>query len=141
MGYEIEMSLNLKKQSSNVTKLINETFELANLNDCDYHYQFSECEGEVRRLKRKSQVMVFCFDEEKFEKMTNFLKEIIDNYRKCIYVESVYDVNKHSLIYASRYYMKLMESDSKDDYKERRSNRSFSETDYFIIRDILKKNY
>ena len=37
--------------------------------------------------------------------------------------------------------MKLMEKDSKDDYKERRSNRSFSETDYFIIRDILKKNY
>jgi hypothetical protein len=33
-----------------------------------------------------------------------------------------------------------MEKEQKDDYKERRSNRSFSETDYFILRDILKKN-
>ena len=140
MGYEIEMSLDLRKHKS-VTKIIDSTQDLADFYECERFYQFSECDGEVRRLKRKSQVMVICFDEEKFENMTNFLKEIIARYRKKLYIESVYNINKHSLIYASPYYMSIMEKDQKEDYKERKSNRSFSETDYFILRDILNKKY
>jgi len=85
--------------------------------------------------------MVVCFDEYKFEQMTKFLKDVISRYKKKLYIESVYDINKHNLIYASPYYMSIMEKEQKDDYKERRANRSFSETDYFILRDILKKNY
>jgi len=140
MGYEIEMSLDLRKHKS-VTKLIDSAQELADYYECERFYQFSECEGEVRRLKRKAQVMVICFDEYKFEQMTNFLKDVISRYKKKIYIESVYDINKHNLIYASPYYMSIMEKEQKDYYKERRTNRSFSETDYFILRDILKKNY
>lgn len=140
MGYEIEMSLDLRKHKS-VTKIIEDAQDIAEYHDCERYYQFSECEGDVRRMKRKAQVMVFCFDEEKFENMTTFLKDIIAKYKKKLYIESVYDINRHSLIYASPYYMSIMEKEQKDDYKERRTNRSFSETDYFILREILKKNY
>ena len=73
--------------------------------------------------------------------MTNFLKEVIERYKKKIYIESIYEVDKHNLIYASPYYINLMEKDQKDDYKHRRETRSFSETDYFILREILKKKY
>ena len=139
MGYEIELSLDLRKHKS-VTNIINNAQDLAECYNCDRFYQFSECNGEVRRLKKNLHIMVICFNKENFENMINFLKEIIGKYKKKLYIESVYNINNHSLIYASNYYMSIMEKEQKDDYKERRSNRSFSETDYFILRDILKKN-
>ena len=91
MGYEIEMSLDLRKHKS-VTKIIDGAQDLADYYECERFYQFSECDGEVRRLKRKAQVMVVCFDEYKFEQMTNFLKDVISRYKKKLYIESVYDI-------------------------------------------------
>jgi hypothetical protein len=140
MGYEIEMSLDLRKHKS-VTKIIDGVIEIGVNNECERHYQFSECDGEVRHLKRKAQIIVFCFEDEKFTNMTNFLQSIIRRYKKSINIESIYETSKHNLIYASSFYMTIMEKDQKDNYKTRRANRSFSETDYFILRDILKKNY
>ena len=81
MGYEIEMSLDLRKER-NVISVMNGAMEIAENNECDRYFQFSECEGEVRRLKRKSQVIVFCFDDEKFTEMSNFLKDVIDKYNQ-----------------------------------------------------------
>lgn len=135
MGYEIEMSLDLRKER-NVISVMNGAMEIAENNECDRYFQFSECEGEVRRLKRKSQVIVFCFDDEKFTEMSNFLKDVIDKYKKKLFIESIYDIDRHSLIYASSYYMSIMEKEQKDDYKHRRTTRSFSDTDYYILRDI-----
>jgi len=83
MGYEIEMSLDLRKHKS-VTKIIDGAQDLADYYECERFYQFSECDGEVRRLKRKAQVMVVCFDEYKFEQMTKFLKDVISRYKKKI---------------------------------------------------------
>ena len=140
MGYEIEMSLDLRKHR-NVTSILDGVVELAENNDCDRHFQFSECEGEVRRLKRSAQVLVFCFEDEKFTEMTNFLKKVIERYKRRLFIESIYEIDKHNLIYASSYYMSIMELEQKDNYKHRRSTRAFSETDYFILRDIMKKNY
>lgn len=140
MGYEIEMSLDLRK-NRNVSSILDGAMEMANNNECRRYFQFSECEGEIRRLKRQSQIIVFCFDEEKFTEMSNFLKQVIDKYKKRLFIESIYEVEKHNLIYASPYYMTKMDTDKKDDYKHRRTNRAFSDTDYYILRDILKKNY
>jgi hypothetical protein len=140
MGYEIEMSLDLRKHK-NVTTILDGVIELAGNNDCERHFQFSECEGEARRLKRNAQVLVFCFEDEKFTEMTNFLKKVIERYKRRLFIESIYEIDKHNLIYASSYYMSTMELDQKDNYKHRRTTRAFSETDYFILRDIMKKNY
>jgi len=140
MGYEIEMSLDLRKHK-NTSTIINGSMELAENNACDRYFQFSEYEGEVRRIKRNSQVLLFCFEDEKFTEMSNFLKEVIEKYKKKLFIESIYDVDRHSLIYASSYYMSKIETETKDDYKTRRTNRSFSDTDYYILREILKKNY
>lgn len=140
MGYEIEMSLDLRKHK-NTSTIINGSMELAENNACDRYFQFSEYEGEVRRIKRNSQVLLFCFEDEKFTEMSNFLKEVIEKYKKKLFIESIYDVDRHSLIYASSHYMSKIETETKDDYKTRRTNRSFSDTDYYILREILKKNY
>jgi len=140
MGYEIELSLDLRKHK-NIDSIINGAVELAEKNECDRYFQFSECDGEIRRLKRNAQIIVFCFENERFTEMSVFLKEVIKKYKKRLLVESIYEVNNNNLVYASSYYMSKMETDKKDDYKHRRATRSFSETDYFILKDILKKNY
>ena len=142
MGYEIEMSFDLRKQK-NISSLLDATIELAENNNCERHFKFTECEGKVRK-RRQSYVLVFCFDEERFNEMTNFLKEVIKRYKQKICIESISEIEKQNLIYASPYYMELMEKEQKeqkDEYKHRRQTRSFSETDYFILRDILKKKY
>lgn len=140
MGYEIEMSIDLRKEK-NISTLMMSATNIAYTHECDKHYQFTDCENTQRKTKRNTYVMIFCFEDEKFNNMTNFLKEVIAKYKKKIHIESIYEIEHNNLIYASSYYMDLMEKEQKDNYKHRRQTRSFSETDYFILRDILKKNY
>jgi hypothetical protein len=140
MGYEIEMSFDLKRDK-NVHKLIDTTIDRAFENNCERHYKFSEMQGNPRKLKRQALICVFYFPEEYFDNMADFLKTTVDKYKKKIHIESIYQIDTHNLIYASPYYMNIMETHQKDDYKNRRQNRSFSDTDYYILRDILKKNY
>jgi len=71
--------------------------------------------------------------------MNEFLKTVVNKYKKRLYVDSIYEIEKNNLIYASPYYMRLMEKDQQDNYKERRKTRSYSDTDYYILREILKK--
>ena len=93
----------------------------------------------MRKLRRQAYVLVFCFYEEKLTEMTNFLKEIIEKYKKKIYIESIYEVEKNSLIYASPHYIQIMEKDQRENYINKKQTKSFTETEYFILRDILKK--
>jgi hypothetical protein len=140
MGYEIEMSIDIRKER-NISNIMTNATSIAYTHECDKHYRFTDYEGNRRKIKRNSYVMIFCFQEEKFNNMANFLKEVIAKYKKKIQIESIYEIEHNNLIYASSYYMDLIEKEQKDNYKHRRQTRSFSETDYFILRDILKKNY
>ena len=143
MSYEIEISYDIQKQLSYTTKLLAKTIELAENNKCDKHFQFTECKRLSNKVRGKipTPVVIFCFENDHFTDMTTFLQEVMAKYKKNIHIESVYDVENRNIIYASTRYMELMEPDQKDDYKHRRQTRSYSETDYFILRDILKKNY
>jgi hypothetical protein len=140
MGYEIEVSIDLRKEK-NISALLDLVNTIAYNNNCDNFYKFTDYERSNRKIKRNSHVMIFCFEDEKFVNMTSFLKEIVEKYKKKFHIESIYEIDHNSLIYASSYYMELMEKEQKDNYKHRRQNRSFSETEYFILRDILHKNY
>lgn len=140
MGYEIEMSYNIKQHPMYLSNLLLKSIELAENNHCDKHFQFTDNKGH-NKIKGQIPYMVVCFENNRFNEMTIFLQEIIAKYKKNIHIESVYDVENRNIIYASSRYMEIMEKEQKDDYKHRRQTRSFSETDYFILRDILKKNY
>lgn len=141
MGYEIEMSFNLKKQTLNSTpNIVSKTVEIANKNQCNRHFQFTDYNGSNRQLKKHGHILIFCFNDDKFDGMTQFLKEITERYKKKAIIESIYEIQNHRLIYASSYYMNIIDKDTQEDYRHRRQTRSYSETDYFIIRDILNKN-
>tara|TARA_B100001093_G_C26364045_1_gene815804 strand:+ start:242 stop:664 length:423 start_codon:yes stop_codon:yes gene_type:complete len=137
MGYEIEISYDLKKQK-NVTNLLGNLVSCAESNECSNYFQYSECEGSIKKMKKRC-IFVFYFDDEKFVNMSEFLKVVVNKYKKRLYVDSIYEIENNNLIYASPYYMKLMEKDQQDNYKERRKTRSYSDTDYYILREILKK--
>jgi len=140
MGYEIEMSYNIKQHVYYLSNLLTKSIELAENNHCEKHFQFTDNKG-YNKIKGQTPFLVVCFENNRFTEMTYFLQEIIAKYKKNIHIESVYDVENRNIIYASSRYMEIMEKEQKDDYKHRRQTRSFSETDYFILRDILKKNY
>ena len=147
MGYEIEISYNVKIPNHHLTNVITKTKEIADTNGCQHHFQFKQFrnqnqnQNQNQNRKNEIQTVVFCFESERFTEMTNFLKEVIAKYKKKTRVESVYDIDARSIIYASPTYVDILETTHKEDYNYRRKTRSFSETDYFILRDILKKNY
>lgn len=145
MGYEIEISYNVKMPNHHLTNVITKTKEIADTNGCQNHFQFTQFKNQIQNQiqNRKNEIptVVFCFESERFTEMTNFLKEVIAKYKKKTRVESVYDIDARSIIYASPNYVDILEATHKEDYNYRRKTRSFSETDYFILRDILKKNY
>ena len=147
MGYEIEMSYDLKKIPGNISinakKLTDSLVKMTYQNNCDKYFQFKEGDTQRYHQKRRSNIMIFTFKSDRFTEMSNFLQKIVNNYKKKIHIESVYDIEHKNLVYASPYYMDIMEKENnnhKEEYKHRRQTRSYSETDYFILRDILKKN-
>jgi len=78
MGYEIEMSFDLKRDK-NVHKLIDATIDRAFENNCERHYKFSEMQGNPRKLKRQAfKFVCFNFPEEYFDNMADFLKTTVD---------------------------------------------------------------
>ena len=141
--YEIEMSFDRKDQLNQSTKLISDTIHMATIHNCHKHFQFTESKDMNQHTRRPVNVVVFSFHDEHFQGMANYLTEIVNRYNKRIRIESVYEITNRNLIYASPSYMKIMNivnKDTIDDYKHRRQTRSYSETDYFILREILKKN-
>ena len=138
MGYEIEFSIDLLKHR-NGNKYINDAQSMAHENNCDHFFHFSELNENKSKSKKISSIMVASFDDKKFDNFTNFLSEIVEKYRKKINIESIYEINNRNLIYASPYYMSLMEKDKREEYKIRRTTRSYSDTDYYILKNILKK--
>jgi hypothetical protein len=154
MGYEIEISYNVKIPTHYLTNVIAKTKELADTNYCQKHFQFTQSKNpnnhnhshshshsQNSNHKNEIPTIVFCFESERLTEMTTFLKEVIAKYKKKTRIESVYDVDARNIIYASPNYVDILETSHKEDYIYRRQTRSFSETDYFILRDILKKNY
>ena len=57
MGYEIEMSFDLRKQK-NISSLLDATVELAENNNCNRHFKFTECE---KRLEKEDNPMYWYF--------------------------------------------------------------------------------
>ena len=60
------------------------------------------------------------------------IKNIPNTYLECIYRDNV----KCEIIYASKYYLSQMEKDTRDMYNDERKLRSYSETEFEILKGI-----
>ena len=100
MGYNIEVSFNLNK-NSNVTEIQTMISNLAEKNGCqfsniDYEYDY------ISKFKRNHCVITINFQKKDILNFIEFLKKI-KNYN-FIFIESIYSDNKCKIIYASQYY-------------------------------------
>jgi hypothetical protein len=126
MGYNIEVSFNILK-NRNVSEVEQKVVSYAQ--DCDCTSFYSDCEMEKNvYIQRNHMIITVKFDATKIVPLLKFLKNIKKT--KGLYIESIYNEDTHGIIYASQYYLTLL-----DDNPKKRP-RSYSENDATIL-DLL----
>lgn len=134
MGYNIEVSFNIFK-NSNVTELEGYIISIAKTCECNFFY--SNCEMEKNlHIQRNHTVITINFDDKNMQQLLKFLNSI--KKIKGIYIESIYNENTNGIIYASQYYLTLMDKNSCKTYKLTKRERSYSEDDTLILNEIDK---
>ena len=131
MGYNIEVSFNMLK-NRNVTELEEAIISMAK--DCDCTFYYSNCEMEKNLvIQRNHMVITVIFDQSKMDAILQFIKEM--KRTKGIYIESIFNEETNGMIYASQYYLTLMDKHLSKTYKR---ERSYSEEDIFILKEVKK---
>jgi hypothetical protein len=75
---------------------------------------------------------------ENLSKMLDFIKKIKKTIKiDKIKIESIYDLERNILLYTNNYIEKHMTEKQKDLVYHRRNSRSYSETDYLLLKQIL----
>ena len=71
-------------------------------------------------------------------KIYDFIKNIKKNMKKKkIKIETIYDLNTNIILYTNNYIEKYMSEKQKDLVYHRRNTRSYSETDYLMLKKII----
>jgi len=71
-------------------------------------------------------------------KIYDFIKNIkSDMKKKKIKIETIYDLNTNIILYTNNYIEKYMSEKQKDLVYHRRNTRSYSETDYLMLKKII----
>ena len=65
MGYEIEMSYNIKQHVYYLSNLLTKSIELAENNHCEKHFQFTDNKG-YNKIKCQTPFLVVCFENNRF---------------------------------------------------------------------------
>lgn len=129
MGYNIELSINLLKQScfSDVDDMI---LYFKNNYECEHIYTISECDGACKIPRYSYVIMVSFYDSE----LENFLKfiEMIKT-QKNLYIECIYHDCSIKLLYASSYYLKTIDKEFVTKY---RKPRSYSEEELRVLNKV-----
>jgi len=133
MGYNIELSFNILKNSS----LKDSIQFIANECNCDSFYEDYEYESKSQ-FKRNHCIMSINFSQNNMNYLLQFLRFIRG--REGLYLELIYDEDTSEILYASQYYItqKMNKSIGKEFKKERRE-RSYSDDENMIL-NTIKKN-
>ena len=134
MGYNIEISVNLLKETkfTEMEEMIEETAKFYN---CESVYSFSEEDG-TQKIPRYSCVYVIHFFEDNFDNFIEFIRIMKNNCRG--YIECVYNNHMFKLIYASSYYLKNIDKDVSQKYKNYIKDRKFSFDETAVLQTLNK---
>ena len=135
MGYNIEVSFNILKNSS-VNELLNTVKTIAEECGCQYHYEDYEYETNVQ-FKRNHCIITTVFSQYDIFYLLDFLKFIVS--KKGLYLESIYDDDSRKIVYASQYYItqKMSKINGKQ-FKKDKKERSYSDNENMILKTIKK---
>lgn len=137
MSYIIEISINMLKHKSieNTEESMKEILiNIANNHECEFYYFDYELMGKNRRINKTNIIITFMLPE-KDENLIKFIK-IIKKF-KGVYIESVgLDYGRYSLMYASKKYLKKMDSYFAKEYLENKKNGKLFKQDSIIYQTI-----
>jgi hypothetical protein len=121
-----ELTLNFPKSSV----LLENKYFLFSLETCStdlYEYYDNESKLFINQL-------MF----ENLSKILEFVKKIKNTMKiDKVKIESIYDLDRNILLYTNNYIEKYMTEKQKDLVYHRRNSRSYSETDYLLLKEIL----
>jgi hypothetical protein len=137
MGYNIEISINIKKHP-NLTEIKKSITDFAIDYNCDHYYYLYEMENS--RIPRNHCIIVVNYGDDDIFSCASFLKiirKIKDLHIECIYEDNI----ACKLIYASQYYMTTMEKDTAIKYSKFKRERSLSDNERVLLDEvtIIKK--
>jgi len=135
MGYNVELSFNILKQSS-ISNFIKSVVDVAENNGCKNYYYNCEFNNDIYQ-QRNHYVLIFDFENEIFENFLNFIKNIkkIRN----LNIEIIYE-NNNVILYASSYYLsKMMDKQIAKNYKKNKRERSYSEDEILVLNEVERK--
>ena len=136
MVYNINFSFDTNK--ANVSQLQSELLDTAKMYDAQNLY-FTYEENYIKNKLTIYCVFNLAFESNEIKNMTiciNKIRNISKISLDCIFEEN----NIYKLIYASKGYLQSIEKDSVSNYKKFHKERSYSETDFFILKSIQSKN-
>jgi hypothetical protein len=135
MGYSIEVSFNILKNSS-VTETKNMIINGAEECGCDSFQEDYEYEAHAQ-FKRNHCVITLNFSKSDISELIRFLRFVRS--RCGVYLELIYDENEYSILYASQYYVtQKMDKCHGKKYKNERRERSYSDDENMILKSIKK---
>lgn len=135
MCYNVELSVNILKHNDmyKLTELINHYVENQKCLNCYEDYEFEN----NLHYKRTNKVVTINFENDDNFNITKFIKNIKNIHG--IHVESIYNDNSNSLLYASKYYLDFMvDKHIANSYRSNRRTRSYSEDDIKILKELNK---
>ena len=88
------------------------------------------------KLSRNHCILAVNFESQEIQNCSKFIKSV--KQIKETYIESVYEENDSKLIYASPYYLKIIDKGSVDNYKKFKRERSYSEDEIMILTPFQK---
>jgi len=133
MGYNIEVSFNILKNSS-VTELLNTVKTCAEECGCEYHYEDYEYETNVQ-FKRNHCIITIVFTQYDLFYLLDFIKFIRS--KKGLYLESIYEDDSRKILYASQYYItQKMSKPNGKQFKREKRERTYSDDENMILKTI-----
>jgi hypothetical protein len=135
MGYNIEISCNILKNTC-LTHLKNDIKNIALNHNCEYLYEDYEFD-KISQFNRNHILITTNFSDSDIDNIILFINKI--KKYDCFYLESIYNDNLNTLLYASNYYItQKMNKKCAKQFKEERKKRSYS-LDETMILNALKK--
>ena len=133
----IELSFDIIK-TNNFICLKNNIIDLANKYDKVFLYNNHEIMGKNRTIFRNHYVITILFEDDD-KKVSKFIREIKQNYKK-VNIESIsYDNCILKLMYASKKYLNFMDKYKAKEYLENKTDNNLFGADSFIMKEMNKK--
>jgi len=133
MGYSIEISVNMLKETK-FSEIENTIHSVARSYKCDNIYTLTEEDGTLK-IPRYHCIYVVNFLDDNIDNLIKFIK-FIKTY-KSTHIECVYNNDFYKLLYASSYYLKNINKELSNTYKQFIKDNQFTPMENKLLKQLI----